>query len=172
MQGLSADLLGRGIIRGGRKNSGTILLRPHARNSKTKNLNRAVPLNKDVGGLEAAVNHAMAVGVVKTVADLAADVEHVPDGIALAFGNGCGNAEAFDKFGSDAEATVDFAGAVKQDDVLMAEIAGAFRFLNEPLDQVGPVVSGEAQPPAEFTESPGVRMGDGDGPADGGDEST
>ena len=34
------------------------------------------------------------------------------------------------------------------------------------------VVSGEAQPPAEFTESPGVRMGEGDEPGsvDGGDQ--
>src|SRR5882762_3932560 len=84
-------------------------------------------------------------GVIEAVADLAADVDHVPDGKTLAFGQISGDAEALDVFGSDTETAVVFARPVKQDDVLVTKVARAFRLLNEALDEVGAIFAGEVE---------------------------
>src|SRR6266852_543563 len=83
--------------------------------------------------------------MIEAVANLAADIDHVPDGETLALGKVAGDAEAFDIFGGDAEAAIDFAGAVEENDVLVAKVARALRLLNEALDEVGAIVPGEVE---------------------------
>ena len=143
VQGLTAHLFRRGVIRSRREDSGAVFFRPHASNAEAQNLDRAVPLDQHIGWMHAAMNHAMAVGVIQPVTNLAADVQHVPNGVAFAFRNRGRDAEPFHKFRGYAKAPVDFAGAVEQNNILMAEVTGTFRFLDQALDQLRPVVSGQ-----------------------------
>src|SRR5258706_13277820 len=129
MKRLTANLLRRSVERSGGEHAGAVFLRPHARDAETQNFDRAIPLNENVGRVQTAMDDALVVAVIKPVANLAADVEHVPDSEALAFGEVGGDAEALDVFGGNAETAVGFAGAVEENDVLVAEVAGAFGFL-------------------------------------------
>ena len=112
------------------------------------------------------MDYAVVVGVIEAVADLAADVEHVPDGVALAFGDSGRNAESLNVFGGNTETSVDFTRTIEQDDVLVSEVARALRFLDEALDQVGTVVAGEIE--VESFERDGTVGGGVRGAVDGG----
>ena len=73
------------------------------------------------------------VGVIECLANLAADVEQVPDGEAFLARQHGGNAVALDVFHGGAELAVDFSRAVDQRDVGTAEVLGGFCFLQNAL---------------------------------------
>ena len=57
------------------------------------------------------MNDSVADGVVQAVANLAANVDHIPNRKALALGDIGRHRKSFDVFGGHAEAPIDFSGA-------------------------------------------------------------
>src|SRR6202163_623062 len=74
------------------------------------------------------VSHILRGSVLKAGANLARNVEQIPDGEAFFARQHGGNAIALDVLHRGAELAVDFAGAVEKDNVLAGEIARTLAF--------------------------------------------
>src|SRR6266446_6955057 len=74
------------------------------------------------------VSHTLCGSVLQGGANLARNVEQIPDGEAFLARQHSGNAVALDILHGSAELTVDLAGAVEKDNILAGEITRALAF--------------------------------------------
>ena len=116
-----------------------------AGNSEAENFYGAVPTAHDLGGLEAVVKDFVSVGVIQAAADLAADVEQVPDGKSFLAGQHGGDAVALDVLHGGTKLAFDFARAIDGSDVRTAEDLASLGFFEQRLFEIARLLSEGAE---------------------------
>src|SRR5579872_634577 len=95
-----------------------------ARNAKTQNLDRPVPPAHDLRRFQAVMYEIVGAGVIQSAAQLASDIEKVPDREAFLPRQHGSDAVSLDVLHGSAELTFDFARAVDFADVGTAQNLG------------------------------------------------
>src|SRR5207237_10529257 len=93
------------------------------------------PLYHDLGRLQRTVQHSVRISMIQGDANLAADVQQVPDRETFLPGNHVAEAVAFDVLHGGTELAFDFPRAIKKRDVLAVEHFRVLGFLQNQLNQ-------------------------------------
>src|SRR5579859_1852982 len=101
--------------------------------TEVENLGRAALDEKNVGGLDVAVDDALSVGGFKAVGDLDADFQELADGHGLS-GNAVFERLAFEEFHGDERSTFKLANVVNGADVGVVQGGGGARFAAKAFD--------------------------------------
>src|ERR1700736_26576 len=88
-----------------------------SRQAKPEDLDRAIPAAHNLGRLQAVMNHAAGLSVLKAAADLPSNVEKVPDRKSLFASQHGGDAVSLHVLHRGTELALDFARAIDWSDV-------------------------------------------------------